>query len=148
MLHKQLAREENYVGRCHIGALMRSLGINAFAPQPGTSKTTSGNEIYPYLLRKRAVLGANQVWVLDTTCISMAHSFVHLTAVIDMASRRVLTHKLAITLEACRAIEIIEEAFARFGLPEIVNVDQGSQFTASDFTNAVLTKGCKPSMDG
>jgi len=67
---------------------------------------------------------------------------------VDVASRRVLTHKVAITLEACHAREIIEEAFAKFGKPEIVNTDQGSQFTAEEFTMAVLQQGCKLSMDG
>ena len=78
----------------------------------------------------------------------MARGFVYLTAVVNVASRRVLTHKVAITLEACHAFEIIEEAFARFGLPQIGNTDQGSQVTASDFTIAVLNKGCELSMDG
>lgn len=72
----------------------------------------------------------------------------YLTAVVDVASRRVLAHKVAITLEACHACEVIEQAFARFGLPEIVNTDQGSQFTAEDFTKAVLARGCRLSMDG
>jgi putative transposase len=148
MLRDQLAREGVFVGRRHIGTLMRRMGIEALAPQPGTSKATPGNKIYPYLLRKLAIVRANQVWALDTTYIPMARGFVYLTAVVDVASRRVLTHKVAITLEACHAVEIIEEAFARFGLPEIVNTDQGSQFTASDFTDAVLNKGCKLSMDG
>ena len=148
MLRDQLVREAIHVGRRHIGTLMRRMGIEALAPQPGTSKATPGNKIYPYLLRKLAIVRANQVWALDTTYIPMARGFVYLTAVVDVASRRVLTHKVAITLEACHAVEIIEEAFARFGLPEIVNTDQGSQFTASDFTNAVLNKGCKLSMDG
>lgn len=80
--------------------------------------------------------------------LPMARGFVYLTAVVDVASRRVLTHKVAITLEACHAREIIEEAFARYGTPEIVNTDQGSQFTATEFVDAVLTRGCKPSMDG
>ena len=148
MLRDQLAREGVFVGRRHIGTLMRRMGIEALAPQPGTSKATPGNKIYPYLLRKLAIVRANQVWALDTTYVPMARGFVYLTAVVDVASRRVLTHKVAITLEACHAVEIIEEAFARFGLPEIVNTDQGSQFTASDFTDAVLNKGCKLSMDG
>jgi putative transposase len=129
-------------------ALMRRMGIEAIAPQPGTSKATPGNKIYPYLLRKLAIVRSNQVWALDTTYIPMARGFVYLTAVVDVASRRVLTHKVAITLEACHAVEIIEEAFARFGPPEIGNTDQGSEFTASDFTDAVLNKGCKLSMDG
>ena len=78
----------------------------------------------------------------------MARGFVYLTAVVDVASRRVLAHKVAITLEACHAREVVEQAFARWGLPEIVNTDQGSQFTATEFTDAVLDKGCKLSMDG
>ena len=148
MLRDQLAREGVFFGRRHIGTLMRRMGIEALAPQPGTSKATPGNKIYPYLLRKLAIVRANQVWALDTTYIPMAKGFVYLTAVVDVASRRVLTHKVAITLEACHAVEIIEEAFARFGLPEIVNTDQGSQFTASVFTDVVLNRGCKLSMDG
>ena len=78
----------------------------------------------------------------------MARGFVYLTAVVDVASRRVLAHKLAITLEAVHAKEVIEQAFARYGTPEIVNTDQGSQFTAEEFTSVVLAKGCKLSMDG
>ena len=78
----------------------------------------------------------------------MARGFVYLTVVVDVASRRVLTHKVAITLEACHAREILEDAFARYGTPEIVNTDQGSQFTATEFTDCVLTKNCKLYMDG
>ena len=78
----------------------------------------------------------------------MAHGFVYLTAVVDVASRRVLAHKTVTTLEAHHAVEIIEQAFARFGIPEIVNTDQGSQFTAEEFTRAVLGRGARLSMDG
>ena len=148
MLRDQLARQGIHAGRRHIGTLMRRMGIAALAPQPGTSKTAPGNKIYPYLLRKLPITRSNQVWALDTTYIPMARGFVYLTAVVDVASRRVLTHKVAITLEACHAREIIEEAFTRYGTPEIVNTDQGSQFTAEEFTHAVLSKGCKLSMDG
>ena len=72
-------------------ALMRRMGIEALAPQPGTSKATPGNKIYPYLLRKLPIVQANQVWALDTTYIPMARGFVYLTAVVDIASCRVLT---------------------------------------------------------
>ena len=148
MLRDQLAGEGIHVGRRHIRTLMIRMDIEALAPQPGTSKKKPGNKIYPYLLRNLAIARANQVWALDTTYIPMARGFVYLTAVVDVASRRVLTHKVAITLEACHAREIIEEAFARYGIPDIVNTDQGSQFTADDFTKAVLDNGCKLSMDG
>ena len=78
----------------------------------------------------------------------MARGFVYLTAVVDVASRQVLAHKVAITLEACHATQVLEQAFARYGTPEIVNTDQGSQFTAEEFTKVVLEKGCQLSMDG
>jgi len=148
MLRDQLARAGMHAGRRHIRTLMQRMGIQALAPQPGTSKAAPGNKIYPYLLRKLPITRANQVWALDTTYIPMAKGFVYLTAVVDVASRRVLTHKVAITMEACHAREIMEEAFARYGTPEIVNTDQGSQFTATEFTDVVLAKGCKLSMDG
>jgi putative transposase len=148
MLRRQLARKGVYAGRRHIATLMRRMGIEALAPQPGTSKAQPGHKIYPYLLRKLAIVRANQVWALDTTYIPMARGFVYLTAVVDVASRRTLAHKVAITLEACHARELIEQAFARYGTPEIVNTDQGSQFTAETFTEVVLTRGCKLSMDG
>lgn len=148
MLRRQLLRMGIKAGRRHIGTLMRRMGIEALAPQPGTSKPHPGHKVYPYLLRNLAITRANQVWALDTTYIPMARGFVYLTAVVDVASRRVLAHKLAITLEACHAKEVIDAAFARYGTPEIVNTDQGSQFTAEEFTEVVLAKGCKLSMDG
>ena len=148
MLRRQLHRQGVEVGRRHIATLMRRMGVEALAPQPGTSKRAPGHKVYPYLLRKLAIERSNQVWALDTTYIPMARGFVYLTAVVDVASRRVLAHKVAITLEACHAREVIEQAFARWGMPEIVNTDQGSQFTATKFTDVVLAQGCQLSMDG
>ena len=148
MLRDQLAMQGIQVGRRHVRTLMLRMGIASLAPQPGTSKRCPGHKIYPYLLRGLAVTRSNQVWALDTTYIPMARGFVYLTAVVDVAGRRVLAHKVATTLEACHAKEIMEEAFARYGVPEIVNTDQGSQFTAQEFTDVVLAAGCKLSMDG
>jgi putative transposase len=76
----------------------------------------------------------------------MAKGFVYFTAVVDWASLRVLAAKVAITLEACHAVDVLQEAFGRHGRPEIVNTDQGSQFTAHEFLQAVKEQGCKPSM--
>jgi putative transposase len=148
ILRDQLSRKGIQAGRRHIATLMRRMGIQALAPQPSTSKREPGHTIYPYLLRTLAITRSNQVWALDTTYIPMARGFVYLTAVVDVASRKVLAHKVAITLEAVHAKEVIEQAFARYGAPEIVNTDQGSQFTAIEFTDTVLAKGCQLSMDG
>ena len=148
MLRRQLQRESVEIGRRHIATLMRRMGIQALCPQPGTSKPTPGHKIYPYLLRHLRVDSSNQVWALDTTYIAMAKGFVYLTAVVDVASRRVLSHKVAITLEACHAKEVLQQALANYGTPQIVNTDQGSQFTATEFTEIVLSSGAKLSMDG
>ncbi len=147
MLRDQLNREGYDAGRKHVGTLMKRMGIEALYRKPGTSKKHPGHEIYPYLLRNLAINRANQVWALDTTYIPMAKGFVYLTAVVDWASRRVLAAKVAITLEACNAVAVLQEAFHRHGKPEIVNTDQGSQFTAHEFV-AVREQGCNLSMDG
>ena len=88
------------------------------------------------------------MWALDTPYIPMAKGFVYLTAVVDWASRKVLASTVAITLEACHAVNVLQEAFARHGKPDIVNTDQGSQFTAPAFVQTVKDQGCHLSMDG
>ena len=148
MLRDQLRREGSQVGRKHVGTLMRRMGIEALAPQPGTSKREPGHKVYPYLLRYLAITHSNQVWALDTTYIPMAKGYVYLIAVVDWASRKVLAAKITMTLEACHAVDVLQEAFNRHGTPEIVNTDQGSQFTAAEFVKAVEDRGCRLSMDG
>ncbi len=100
MLRRQLAQEGWQVGQRHVGTLMRRMGIAALAPQPGTSKKAPGHKIYPYLLRRLTIARSNPVWALETTDIAMARGFVYLTAVVDVFSRRVLAHKVAITPDA------------------------------------------------
>jgi putative transposase len=148
MLVRLLRRESIKVGRRHVGTLMKRMGIEALYRKPNTSRKHAAHRIWPYLLRHRKIDRSNQVWALDTSYIPMARGFVYLTAVVDWASRRVLAHRVAITLESCHAVEALEEAFAKYGLPEIVNTDQGSQFTANEFTDAVLSRKVLLSMDG
>lgn len=148
MLCDQLNRMGFTVGRKHVGSLMKKMGIEALYRRPGTSKKHPGHKIFPYLLRGMPINRANQVWALDTTYIRMAKGFVYLIVVIDWASRRVLAAKLAISLESCHAVDVLREAFARYGTPEIINTDQGSQFTADEFVQLVIHQGCRFSMDG
>jgi putative transposase len=147
-LRRALRAQGYAVGRLHVRTLMRKMGISALAPQPGTSQRNPQHKVFPYLLRKLAINRSNQVWALDTTYIRMARGFVYLTAVVDVYSRRILAHRVAITLEAIHAVEALEEAYVRFGKPEIINTDQGSQFTAQEFVDAVLGNEVKLSMDG
>ena len=147
-LCRQLQGKGFKVGRQHVRTLMRKMGITAVAPQPGTSKRNSQHKVFPYLLRKLSITRSNQVWALDTPYIRMKKGFVYLTAVVDVYSRRILAHRTAITMESLHAVQALAEAFARFGKPEIVNTDQGSQFTAQEFVDLVQTNGVKLSMDG
>jgi putative transposase len=147
-LRRALRAQGYAVGRLHVRTLMRKMGISALAPQPGTSQRNPQHKVFPYLLRKLAINRSNQVWALDTTYIRMARGFVYLTAVVDVYSRRILAHRVAITLEAVHAVDALQEAYRRFGKPDIVNTDQGSQFTAQEFVDAVLGNEVKLSMDG
>ena len=147
-LRDQLVRVGFRVGRKHVSSLMARMGIAALYRKPGTSKKHPGHKVYPYLLRGLLIERSNQVWALDTTYIPMAKGFVYLTAVVDWASRKVLASKVAITLEACHAVDVLQDAFNRYGMPEIVNTDQGTQFTAIEFVTAVRDRGCRLSMDG
>jgi putative transposase len=148
MLMRLLRREGLMIGRKHVGTLMRRVGIEALYRKPNTSRRHAAHKIWPYLLGERKIERSNQVWALDTTYIPMKRGFVYLTAVIDWATRRVLAHRVAITMQAEHAVAALEEAFAKYGLPEIVNTDQGSQFTSAAFTGAVLDRGVAVSMDG
>lgn len=142
MLARLLRRDGHEVGRRHVRTLMKRMGVRALYCKPNTSRRNLEHKVWPYLLRGMRIDRAN------TTYIPMARGFVYLTAVVDWASRKVLAHRVAITLEALHAVEALEEAFARYGQPDIVNTDQGSQFTATAFTEAVLARGIRLSMDG
>ena len=132
MLRGLLAGEGIIVGRLHIATLMKQMGLEAIYRRPNTSKPAPGHKIYPYLLRKLPVTRANQVWAMDITYIPMARGFVYLAAVIDWFSRRVLSWRLSITMQADFCIEAVGEALARFGKPEIFNTDS-QKITASSW---------------
>jgi putative transposase len=148
MLRDLLVAEGFTIGRRHVSTLMKRMGLGALYRKPNTSKPAPGHKIYPYLLRELPVTRPNQVWAMDITYIPMARGFVYLAAVVDWFSRRVLSWRLSITLEAAFCIEALEEALARYGRPEIFNTDQGSQFTSHDFTRELLKHGIAISMDG
>lgn len=147
-LARMLQREGTAVGRRHVGTLMKLMGIEAIYRKPRTSIPAQGHKIYPYLLTNITIERSNQVWATDITYIPMAQGFAYLVAILDLYSRKVLSIRVsnALTTEFC--VEALEEALARYGTPEIFNTDQGSQFTAEDFTNVLLGAGVDISMDG
>ena len=148
MLRDLLKREGVSIGRRHVATLMKRMGIEAIYRRPNTSKPSPGHKIYPYLLRGKKIERADHVWAMDITYLPMARGFVYLAAVVDVFSRRVLSHRLSITMEAAFCVEALREALAKHGKPEIFNTDQGSQFTSIDFTGVLLEHGVAISMDG
>jgi putative transposase len=148
MLRGLLVAEGSKIGRRHVKTLMRRMGIEALYRRPRTTKPEPGHKVYPYLLRGLAITRPNQVWAMDITYIPMARGFVYLAVVLDWASRRVLSWRLSITMEAAFCVETLQDALAHHGKPDIVNTDQGSQFTGAAFTGALASNGIAISMDG
>ena len=148
MLRDMLRLEKIAVGRRHIGTLMKKMGIEALYRKANTSRRNQAHRIYPYLLRHLAIDRPNQVWAMDTTYIPMQRGFVYLTAVLDWATRRVLAWRLSNTLTADPCVEALEEAILKYGAPEIMNTDQGSQFTSSAFISVLKQHHVQISMDG
>jgi putative transposase len=144
----ELNQEGRRVNRKRVRRLMRLMEIEALVPRPGTSKTAPGHKIYPYLLRGLAITEPNHVWACDITYIPMARGFLYLAAVIDWASRAVLSWRLSNTIDSRFCDEALEEALERHGKPRIFNTDQGAQFTSAAFTGRLEAAGVAISMDG
>jgi putative transposase len=148
MLRDLLAADGSKVGRRHVTTLMRKMGIEAVYRRPNTSKPAPGHKIFPYLLRGLTIDRPNQVWSTDITYIPMARGFVYLCAVMDWFARRILAWRLSNTMEAEFCVEVLEDALAKHGRPEIFNSDQGSQFSGTVFTGVLINNEIAISMDG
>lgn len=143
-----LRREGYCVGRKRVRRLMRKMGLVPIYQAPKTSPKHPEHRVYPYLLRDKRIDQPNQVWCADITYIPMRCGFLYLVAIMDWASRKVLSWRLSNTMDASFCVEALEEAFAKHGVPQIINTDQGSQFTGLEWTSAVKAAGAKISMDG
>jgi len=135
------------VNRKRVRRLMRMMGIKAIYRRPRTSKPAPGHKIYPYLLGGLRITRSNQEWAADITYIPMARGFLYVVAIIDWYSRYVLSWRLSNTLDADFCVEALQEAL-RKGRPEILNTDQGAQFTSEAFTGLLQQHEVRISMDG
>jgi putative transposase len=124
------------------------MGLRAIAPGPHTSKRCKDHAVFPYLLRDLNIEQPNQVWATDITYIPLPNGFMYLTAVIDLYSRYVLHWSISNTMEALWCKEMIGDAIQMYGAPQILNTDQGSQYTSTIFSEFVLGQSIKLSMDG
>jgi putative transposase len=136
------------VNRKRIQRLYRLMGLHTLRPKPKTTVPGEGHKIYPYLLRGLVIDKPNQVWAADITYIPMRRGFLYLVAIIDLHSRYVINWSLSNTMDAEWCAEMLREAIASQGCPQIFNTDQGSQFTSEVFTGVLLEHHIQISMDG
>lgn len=136
------------VGRDRVRRLMLVMRIESLAPKPGTSKRQPKHPVYPYLLRGLTIDRPNQVWATDITYIPMHRGFMYLIAIMDWATRKVLSWRLSNTLDTRFCVEALKEALFKYGAPEIFNTDQGCQFTSDKFTKVLKNWKVDISMDG
>jgi putative transposase len=147
-LRKDLGKMVNHK---RIARLYRVMGIQAIGPKPNTSKRrmAPGHKVYPYLLRHLKIERPNQVWAMDITYIPVQGGFLYLVAIIDLYSRFIVGWSLSNTMQAEWCRQVLEQAVEEHGKPEILNTDQGSQFTAELFRDYVTKElNIRFSMDG
>ena len=145
---RHLRREGYVIGRKRIRRLLAKMGLAPIYQRPRTTVPHPEHQIFPYLLREMVIDRPNQVWCADITYLPMRRGFLYLVAVMDWATRKVLSWRVSNTMDVEFCIEALEEALARFGRPEIFNTDQGSQFTSPRFTGILQRAGVRISMDG
>jgi putative transposase len=146
---KELRSRGLVVGRGRVRRLMRCMGLAATYPKPRTSLKGPGNKVYPYLLRNLKVTRPNQVWCSDITYIPMRRGFAYLVVIMDWNSRAVLSWRISNTLETSFCLEALAAAHATTGVwPEIMNTDQGCQYTSEAWTSELKDAGVRISMDG
>ncbi|WP_246055037.1 IS3 family transposase [Paracoccus gahaiensis] len=143
-----LRNEGHKVNEKRIRRLMRLMGLMPIYQKPNTSRPAKGHKIYPYLLRGLRVERPNQVWCVDITYLPMRRGFLYLVAIMDWHTRMVLAWRISNTLDADFCVEALNEAIYRFGPPDIMNSDQGSQFTSFAWTDRLRRSGVRISMDG
>jgi putative transposase len=128
---------------------MEEMDIVCFYPGPNLSKRAKQSKTYPYLLRHMAITRPSQVWSIDVTYVGTPNGFVYLSAIIDWYSRFIVGYTISNTLQTDMVIRVVSEAVRAYGAPEIINSDQGSQFTSTAYINLIKSlEKTKISMNG
>lgn len=147
-LSKWLGKKGFIVNHKRVKRLMGIMGWQTLYRKPNTSWKNSEHKIYPYLLKDLKIDHANQVWGIDITYVPMRRGFMYLSAIIDLHTRYVVNWSISNTMTAQWCCQLVEEAIRINGKPEIINMDQGSQFTSQEFTELLKDNEILISMDG
>ena len=148
-MHVWLTKDKGYkVSYRRIERLYyRVMGLRAVMPGPHTSKRCKEHKTYPYLLNKLIIDRPNQVWAVDITYIPMKRGYMYLVAIIDLYSRYIVNWSLSNSMTSQWCKQTLQEAIEMYGRPEIINTDQGAQFTSEEFSEYVLGQDIRLSMD-
>ncbi len=145
----KLLRKEGFnVGRKLVRRYMQEMAIYPIYPKPNLSRRNYKEQIVPYLLRNKNIFMPNQAWSIDITYIKMAHSHMYLTAIIDWHTRMIVSWNLSDSLDTEPVLQAVKDAVAQYGTPAIINSDQGSQFTSSEYKELLQSLNIRQSMDG
>jgi putative transposase len=144
----RLKRYGVVINEKRVRRLMKMLNLRAIYPGPNTSKRNHEDMVYPYLLQDLEVSYFNQLWQTDISYIRVGNGFMYLTAIIDVYSRKCLSYRVSNSLSGSACIDVLEDAVSKYGSPEIINSDQGSQYTSEDWIKRVKDLGIKISMTG
>jgi|LSQX01.2.fsa_nt_gb putative transposase len=153
-LHEELSKNDFKLSKGKLRRLMKKVNWRTLYPKKKTTRSDPEAYKYPYLLRNLTIEHPNQVWAVDITYIPMKKGFMYLFAIIDVYSRYVVSWSLSNTMSCDWIVSVLKEAFETYGRPEIINSDQGSQFTSKSYVDLLQGKGCegvspvKISMDG
>lgn len=147
-MQSMLADKGYRAGYERVRRLMRKAAIMPIYPRRHLTVLGQKKYVHPYLLRELTIDRANQVWAIDITYLPMANGFMYLTAIIDVYSRYIVGWGLSNTLDAAASLAVVQEAVATHGRPEILNSDQGSQFTCSEYVDYLKSQDIRISMDG
>jgi len=150
--YRKMVMELRHIGHRstvkRVRRLMHELGLRALSPKQLTSRPTKEHPTYPYLLKHKRIRYPNQVWATDITYLKLDVGFIYLIAIMDVYSRKVLNWRVSLSMDADFCIEALREAMNRYGVPAILNTDQGSQFTSYGFIKTLKDAGVAISMDG
>jgi len=128
--------------------LLRLMGVLAIYPKRNLSRLGKAKYIRPYLLKGLKIDHSNHVWEIDITYIPMSKGFMYLTAIIDVYSRYIVGWGISNTLDAKATSGVMKQAIQDHGKPEIINSDQGSQFTCEQWIEQMKSEDIQISMDG
>ncbi len=148
-MSKELKKRGHKVGRHHTRTLMQRMRLKTIYCRPRTTIIDKTSHKYPYLLRNLKIERVNQVWAIDITYIPMEKGFLYLFAIMDLKSRYIVGWSLSNTMDTNWVISTLKQAVAQYGKPEVINSDQGSQFTSKDYIDYIKSlEDTKISMDG